>query len=135
MCKGKYIRSSTGELVYESPESPRRFFLYSRKGLLPKVRGKIGNHKNRFLNRENIDRLLFENHGKLTLVAIFNLLQSELEDAYGQTIDWNEIIDPTGDPADLLQVYLEDAINGDGPHGELIWQTILHQSFDMVRDV
>ena len=133
--EGEFIRSSAGELVYEPPESPRRFFLYSRKGLLPKVRGKIGNHKNRFLNRENIDRLLFENRGKLTLFEIFNLLQSELEDAYGQTIDWNEIINPTGDPADLLQEYLEDAINGDGPHGELIWQTILHQSFDMVRDV
>jgi len=133
--EGKYIRSSTGELVYESPESPRQFFLYSRKGLLPKVRGKIGNHKNRFLNRENLDRLLSDNRGKLTLDAIFNLLQSELEEAYGQAIDWNPIINPTGKPADLLQIYLENAINGDGPHGELIWQTILHQSFDMVRDV
>jgi uncharacterized NAD(P)/FAD-binding protein YdhS len=133
--EGDFIRSSAGELVYEPPESPRRFFLYSRKGLLPKVRGKIGNHKNRFLNRENIDRLLFENRGKLTLAAVFNLLRSELEDAYGQTIDWNEIINPTGDPAVLLQGYLEDAINGDGAHGELIWQTILYQSFEMVRDV
>jgi uncharacterized NAD(P)/FAD-binding protein YdhS len=133
--EGEFIRTSAGKLVYEPPESPRRFFLYSRKGLLPKVRGKIGNHKNRFLNRENIDRLLFENRGKLTLVAVFNLLRSELEDAYGQPIDWNDIINPTGDPADLLQGYLEDAINGDGPHGELIWQTILYQSFEMVRDV
>ena len=133
--EGEFIRSSAGELVYEPPESPRRFFLYSRKGLLPKVRGKIGNHKNRILNRENIERLLFGNRGKLTLAAVFNLLRSELEDAYGQTIDWEEIINPTGDPADLLQGYLEDAISGDGPHGELIWQTILYQSFDMARDV
>lgn len=48
---------------------------------------------------------------------------------------WNRIINPTGKPAELLQEYLEDAINGDGPHGELIWQTILNQSFDMVRDI
>ena len=133
--EGKYIRSRTGELVYAPPENSRTFFLYSRRGLLPKVRGKMGNHRNKYLNRENLDRLLFENHGNLKLNAVFNLLNSELEDAYGQTIDWEEIVDPTGKPADLLQGYLDDAINGDGPHGELIWQTVLHQSFDMVREV
>jgi uncharacterized NAD(P)/FAD-binding protein YdhS len=133
--EGKYIRSRTGELVYEPPENSRRFFLYSRRGLLPKVRGKIGNYKNKFLNRVNLDRLLSENRGNLKLDAVFNLLNSELEVAYGQTIDWEEIVNPTGKPADLLQGYLDDAINGDGPHGELIWQTILYQSFDMVREV
>ncbi len=133
--EGEFIRSATGELVYEPPGSPRRFFLYSRKGLLPKVRGKIGNRKNRFLNRENLDRLLGDNRGKLTLDAIFNLLQSDLEEAYGHAVDWDQIMNPTGNPADLLQIYLQDAINGDGPHGELIWQTILHQTFDMVRDI
>ncbi len=133
--EGKYIRSQTGELVYEPPENSRKFFLYSRRGLLPKVRGKIGNYRNKFLNRENLDRLLSGNRGNLKLDAVFNLLNSELEVAYGQTIDWEEIVNPTGKPADLLQGYLDDAINGDGPHGELIWQTILHQSFDMVRDV
>jgi len=133
--EGKYIRSQTGELVYEPPENSRKFFLYSRRGLLPKVRGKVGNYRNKFLNRENLDRLLSGNRGNLKLDAVFNLLNSELEVAYGQTIDWEEIVNPTGKPADLLQGYLDDAINGDGPHGELIWQTVLHQSFDMVRDV
>jgi len=95
----------------------------------------MGNYRNKYLNRENLDRLLSENRGNLKLDAVFNLLNLELKDAYGQTIDWEEIINPTGKPADLLQGYLDDAINGDGPHGELIWQTSLHQSFDMVRDV
>jgi len=133
--EGKYIRFRTGELVYTPSENSRRFFLYSRRGLLPKVRGKIGNYRNKFLNRENLDRLLSENHGNLKLNAVFNLLNSELEDAYGQTIDWEEVVNPTGKPADLLQGYLDNAINGDGPNGELIWQTVLHQSFDMVRDM
>ena len=35
----------------------------------------------------------------------------------------------------MLQEYLDDAVNGDGPDGELIWQTVLHQCFEMVRDV
>jgi len=131
----EFTRSNTGELVYASPDNPRKFVLYSRRGLLPKVRGKMGNHRNKFLNRENLDRLLSENRRTLTLDSIFNLLNSELEDAYGHKIDWEEVLNPTGRPTDLLARYLADAVNGDGPHGELIWQTILHQSFDMVRDV
>jgi hypothetical protein len=77
--------------VYAPPENSRRFFLYSRRGLLPKVRGKIGNYRNKFLNRKNLDCLLSENHGNLTLDVVFNLLNSELENAYGQTIDWEEV--------------------------------------------
>ncbi len=133
--EGVFIRTKTGQLVYTPPENSRTFFLYSRWGLLPKVRGKMGTYKNRFLNRENLDRLLSENRGNLTLEAIFKLLNSELQAAYGRPIDWEEVVNPTGKPADLLQGYLDDAVNGDGPRGELIWQTILHQSFAMVRDV
>lgn len=133
--EGEFIRSPTGKLVYAPSENPRTFCLYSRRGLLPKVRGSMGRRRNRFLNRENLDRLLSEKCGKLTLAAIFNLLNSDLEDAYGHPIDWQEIINPPGNPAELLQGYLDDAINGDGPHGEIIWQTVLHQCFDMVRDI
>jgi len=133
--EGRFVRSDSGELSYVPAANPRKFFLYSRRGLLPKVRGKMGPHRNRFLNRENLDRLLSQNRGDLKLGPIFELLNSELETAYGQPIDWQKILNPTGKPADLLQAYLDDARNGDGPNGELIWQTILHQSFDMARDV
>jgi hypothetical protein len=34
-----------------------------------------------------------------------------------------------------LEQYLEDARHGDGPDGELVWQTVLHQSFDMIREI
>ena len=130
-----FVRTPGGRLVYEAPQKSRTFCLYSRRGLLPKVRGKIGNYQNRFLTRENLDRLLSNNSGNLALDAIFKLLDSDLEAAYGQRINWKEIVNPAGRPADLLQGYLDDAVNGDGPFGELIWQTILHQSFDMVREV
>ena len=133
--EGKFIRDRTGRLVYEPAENPRIFCLYSRMGLLPKVRGKMGGYRNKFLNREALDGLLTENRGTLNLETIFKLLNSELEAAYGQAIDWDEILNPAGRPADLLQKYIDDAVNGDGPDGELIWQTILHQSFDMVRDI
>jgi uncharacterized NAD(P)/FAD-binding protein YdhS len=133
--EGEFFRSAFGELVYRPPEASRLFVLYSRRGLLPKVRGKMGNRANKFLNRETLTRLLSENRENLSLDAIFNLLNLELEDAYGQSINWDEILNPIGKPADLLQGYIDDAIHGDGPDGELIWQTILYQSFDMVRDI
>jgi len=133
--EGWFVRSDSGELSYIPPAVSRKFVLYSRRGLLPKVRGKMGRHKNRFLNRKNLDRLLSENRGNLKLKPVFDLLNSELEAAYGRPIDWIEIINPTGKPQDLLQGYIKDAVTGDGADGELIWQTILHQCFDMVRDV
>jgi uncharacterized NAD(P)/FAD-binding protein YdhS len=133
--EGEFTRSRKGQLVYEPAENSRTFCLYSRMGLLPKVRGKMGGYRNKFLNRETLDGLLTENRGRLNLETIFKLLNSELEAAYGQAIDWDEILNPTGRPADLLQKYINDAVHGDGPDGELIWQTILHQSFDMLRDI
>ncbi len=133
--EGEFNRNQSGQLTYAPPDNTRTFCLYSRCGLLPKVRGKMGLYRNRFLNRENLDRLLSNNRGNLRLEAIFKLLDAELQAAYGHPIDWDEVLNPTDSPADLLQKYIADAVNGDGPDGELIWQTILHQSFDMVRDM
>jgi uncharacterized NAD(P)/FAD-binding protein YdhS len=133
--EGEFVRDRTGELVYKPPENSRTFVLYSRRGLLPRVRGKMGKRKNKFMNRKKIAQVLADNGENLTLDAIFKLLNLELEDAYGHTINWEEIINPSNKPANLLQRYLDEAINGDGPNGELIWQTVLHQTFDVVREL
>jgi uncharacterized NAD(P)/FAD-binding protein YdhS len=132
---GRFIRDDSGRLVFLPPANPRRFVLYSRRGLLPKVRGRTGTYRNTFLTRENLERLIFANQGYVSLEAVFALLNSELKAAYGHSIDWQAVINPTGSPAERLQQYLQDARNGDGPDGELIWQTVLHQSFDMVREI
>jgi uncharacterized NAD(P)/FAD-binding protein YdhS len=132
---GKFIRDDSAELVYVPSGNPRKITLYSRKGLLPKVRGKMGTYKNKFLTRENVQRLLTENNGNLTLEAIFQLLNSELEEAYGHPIEWADILNPTGRPADLLLRYLKDAKNGDGSNGEIIWQTVVHKTFSFVREL
>lgn len=133
--EGEFNRSQTGELVYVPPEHSRTFRLYSRRGLLPKVRGRMGTRRNKYLNREHLARLLSENRGKLNLDSIFKLVDSDLAEAYGHPINWEEIVNPTGNPIDLLQGYIDDAVNGDAPQGQIIWQTVLHQSFDMVRDI
>ena len=132
---GHFIRDNSNELVYVPPTNPRRFALYSRRGLLPKVRGKMGKYRNMFLTRKKLESLIAENQGYLNLEAVFQLLNSELEAAYGHAINWKAVVSPTRPPAELLQQYLEDARHGDGPDGELVWQTVLHQSFDMVREI
>jgi uncharacterized NAD(P)/FAD-binding protein YdhS len=132
---GHFVRDDFDKLAYVPPANPRRFALYSRRGLLPKVRGKMGKYRNRFLTREKVKSLIVKNQGYLTLEAVFQLLNLELEAAYGHRINWKAVIEPTRPPADLLQQYLEDAKNGDGPDGEMIWQTVLHQSFDMIREI
>ena len=132
---GHFTRDDSGKLVFIPPADPRRFVLYSRRGLLPKVRGKMGAYRNAFLTRENVDRMITENKGNVELETVFGLLNQDLEAAYGHSINWQAVVNPTRTPAELLQQYLEEAINGDGPHGELIWQTVLHQSFDLVREI
>ena len=57
------------------------------------------------------------------------MLNAELEVAYGRPIDWEDILSPKDSPRDLLRRYLKDSRDGDGPGGEIIWQTVLHQAF------
>jgi uncharacterized NAD(P)/FAD-binding protein YdhS len=132
---GHFIRDESDKLVYMPPANPRRLALYSRRGLLPKVRGKMGKYRNLFLTREKLESLIIENNGYLKLEAVFQLLNSELEAAYGHAINWKAVVSPTRPPAELLHHYLEDARHGDGPDGEIVWETVLHQSFDMVREI
>jgi uncharacterized NAD(P)/FAD-binding protein YdhS len=84
---GHFKRDDFDKLVYVPPPNPRRFALYSRRGLLPKVRGRMGKYRNRFLTRKKLDHLLAENQGYIPLEAVFQLLNSELEAAYGHAID------------------------------------------------
>ena len=45
------------------------------------------------------------------------------------------MIDPKGDPAEALRRHIQEARIGDGPDGEIIWQTILVEIFPVVRDL
>jgi uncharacterized NAD(P)/FAD-binding protein YdhS len=132
---GRFMRDDSNKLIYIPPPNPRCFALYSRRGLLPKVRGKMGKYRNRFLTRKKVEKLLTLNKGILTLETVFQLLNSELEAVYGRGMNWKDVVNPTRASVDLLQQYIADAEKGDGTDGELLWQTVLHQSFDMVREI
>lgn len=132
---GGFRQGHSGELVFVPSEDTRRIALYSRRGMLPRVRGRNGTYRNRHLTRENLIQQQQAGGGFLTLEQVFGLLNADLESAYGRPFAWSEIVNPCGSPAELLQQYLKAAKTGDGPHGELIWQTVLHQSFPLAREV
>jgi uncharacterized NAD(P)/FAD-binding protein YdhS len=133
--EGEFFRAPSGELAYRCPSPPRTVALCSRKGILPKVRGKMGHYKNRFLTQGNVQRLLKNCVEKPALEGLLRLLRLDLEAVYGHPIPWSEVMSPSLPPIENLERDLKKAEEGDGPQGELLWQTVLHQSFFMARDV
>ncbi len=131
---GQFTRNSSGELSFVPSTTPRKITFYSRNGLLPRVRGRIGSHQNRYFTCEAIRRLITEKPSQLTLSPVFELLDRELTEAYGFPTDWQQLKHFSGDELQLLQD-IETAKKGDGPEGELIWQTILVQIFPVVRQL
>lgn len=133
--EGEFFRAPSGELAYRCPSPPRTVALCSRKGILPKVRGKMGHYKNRFLTQGNVERLLKTCVEEPALEGLFRLLRLDLEAVYGHPIPCSEIMSPALPPIENLERDLKKAEEGDGPQGELLWQTVLHQSFFMAREV
>ncbi len=129
---GSFKKTDSGEVLYFPPSNPRRLTLYSRQGMLPAVRGRNGSYKNRFLNRESIVEIVDRN-GELTLKDVFLLLNKDLERAYGHAFPWGEVTNPGASPIEGLERHIQQAREGDGSEGELLWQTVLQQLFPMVR--
>ena len=133
--EGRFKRLDSGRLSYEKPDKPRRLTLFSRQGLLPRVRGRIGQRRNRYLTCERLRRLMDERPNQLTLIELFQLIDRELSAAYGVQINWRQVAEPSGAPARVLEQDIDRAVKGDGPEGELVWQTVLVQIFPVVREL
>jgi uncharacterized NAD(P)/FAD-binding protein YdhS len=132
---GKFIRNKSSDLTYIPSTKPRKLTLYSRNGLLPRVRGKIGEYRNTILTPDTLKRLITKNKGQLQLVRVFSLLDAELQKVYGHPIDWLDILKPSDTARNYLVRHLKEALDGDGPKGELLWLTVLHQIIPMARDI
>lgn len=133
--EGAFRRDPSGELQYEGTHPTREIVLCSRSGILPKVRGKMGEYRNRFLTQRNLRALIENRDNPPTLEALFSLLSLDLLAVYGNAIPWAREIKKSLPPIDILEQDLRRAKEGDGPQGELLWQTVLHQSFSMAREV
>ncbi len=130
-----FVRSESGGLVYLPPENPRTFCLYSRKGLLPKVRGRTGSYRNHFFNPKIIEQMWADKTRNHSLEALFDLLDAELQNAYGHPFDWNEIENPSRTPETVLSESIKDAIKGDSHQGDVLWQTILLQGLSVKKEM
>ncbi len=132
---GHFIRQNDQRIVYRQSTYPRKLTLLSRNGLLPTVRGCIGSYRNQILTPHRIRRLLDQKAGQLRLGMLFDLLDAELRQAYGIPFDWQAQLDTTAPPAKRLARSIATAMTGDGPEGDVIWQTVLNQVLPFVRDL
>jgi uncharacterized NAD(P)/FAD-binding protein YdhS len=132
---GWFKKRRDGAMTYEPAEGYRQIVMYSRNGLLPRVRGKTGEYRNRYFTWERLAQILKERREGLRLDDLFSLLDQELEWVYRRPFDWLRVIRP----ADPVEVCLEKdifaAVHGDGDSGELLWQTVLHQIFGQAREL
>jgi len=131
----RFIRSEKGTLTYHPPENTRTFCLLSRKGLLPKVRGRTGSYRNQFFCPEILEKILGDNTSPRPWKAVFDRLDAELLHAYGHPFNWEDIINPSGSPEAVLAESIRNAVHGDNPKGDVRWQTVLSQGIDAVKQV
>jgi uncharacterized NAD(P)/FAD-binding protein YdhS len=132
---GAFARGASGGLAYRPSGRPRSITLYSRSGLLPRVRGRAGPYRNVHFTRAGLRERRLANGGVLFLEDLYELLDADLRRCYGRAVDWKRAVRPRGTPQALLEGHLREARRGDGPGGELRWQTVLHQTFPMAREI
>jgi len=131
---GSFIETRGGGLQYIPSGNPRRVHLYSRRGLLPKVRGSVGAYMNQYLTPAAFEISQSGDSARTSLEKAFALLNQELEAAYGRQIDWEAVLSPAQDPQTVLAQSLREAEHGDEPGGTVIWQTVLRQIVPYIRD-
>lgn len=111
-----------------------RVDMLSRNGLLPRVRGRSGSHRNLYLTADNL-KVIASNHGdRIGLSHVWALLKKELNAAYAEY----GMVNPYQHPDSLVDldtpafVQLERDIdlakNGDAPDGTVAWQTVYIQA-------
>lgn len=132
---GRFVRQQDGSLAYQPSVSPRNITLYSRRGLLPRVRGRIGARPNRYLTCKRLREEIEANPSGVKLSTVFDLLDRELAEVYGRSIDWQHVVNPAKSVLKRLEDDLSRARNGDGADGELLWQTVLVEIFPVAREL
>ena len=78
---------------------------------------------------------LIRQKDELMLEDLFVLLDGDLTRAYGRPFSWKKITELQLTPEERLSAHILDARQGDGPQGEILWQTVLQQVFPMVRQL
>jgi uncharacterized NAD(P)/FAD-binding protein YdhS len=130
---GRFLRKSSGTLSFQPSQATRKLTLYSRKGLLPRVRGRRGKRRNTHLTCGKIRDLIAAHPSAIQLSTILDLFEREISTAYGWTANWQEAVRPFDDAERLLRHDIMTAKGGDCHDGELLWQTVLAEIIPMAR--
>ena len=129
---GCFSKSKNNELDYTPSKNPRQITMYSRNGLLPKVRGKSSLYKNQYFCESGFDMLMKSCNGNLSLFDLSALLKKELEKAYNKSVNWKEFMPSYEDALSSLKKEIFLAKNGDNPNGDILWQTIVNQALPVI---
>jgi uncharacterized NAD(P)/FAD-binding protein YdhS len=132
---GRFRRESSGKLSFLPADSSRRLTLYSRRGLLPRVRGHRVNRRNIHLTCEKLGELIKAHPSSLNMSMIFDLFKREIVAAHSQVVDWQQVVQPLDDAEQLLRHDITIARNGDEHHDQCIWQTTLAEVVPMAREL
>ncbi|WP_300457230.1 FAD/NAD(P)-binding protein [Desulfobacula sp.] len=130
---GRFEWQTNGRLTFIPAHHSRTATMYSRTGILPRVRGKTGHYQNQFFSVQQINRLVERKAKRLVLEDLFSLLQKELALAYDASINWKQVIATGKNAVSMLLANIQDAENGDNPGGDILWQTILFQSIPVIK--
>jgi len=131
--EGSFLESGSGSFKFQPPANPRLVTMFSRNGILPKVRGRSGSYQNRFFTMAGLQALIAKKKDGITLADLFALLDRELTAAYGKKIPWDEVRHPQKDHIAILKAEIQQARQGDNPDRDILWQTILFQSLAVIK--
>jgi len=130
---GSFTGCGGGSLKYQPSANTRSVTMFSRNGLLPKIRGRSGSYRNSLFTMTGLQALMAQKKDGLALADIFTLLDRELATAYGKPFPWDKIRYPQQDHIAILKEDIQQAREGDNPDCDILWQTILFQSLPVIK--
>jgi uncharacterized NAD(P)/FAD-binding protein YdhS len=94
-----------------------KIIFLSRNGLLPKVQGPAFDYKLKYVNKENIERLLSESgKNSISFDQAKRLYMDEMEAALGNKINWLDLFNPRGSADQILEMDISMAEAGVIPY-------------------
>jgi len=133
--EGQFLRKPSGELSFQPSHPSRKLTLYSRRGLLPRVRGRRGRRRNTYLTCKKISDLIEAHPYSIEISMIFDVFKREISAAYDTAVNWQNAMQPFNNAEQLLRHDIMIAKGGDDHDGEMIWQTVLAEILPMARAI
>lgn len=101
--------------------------LASRSGLLPKVQAVTLQpvYKDILLNKVQKS----SNNGQISLDRLVQILKEQIEEVYGEAIDWSQVLNPAGAALEIIEKDIEASKNGNASK----WQSVLASTSNIIE--